>query len=163
MDLGDRVRQARMLRQRGSTELDRMAGVSQGTVSRLESKQRGKFGGTGTTVARVAKALRVNFEWLMTGQGPMEETAEDPLPNRALGATICRDGGVDEGAIQAVLALPVKDAEARTVLWWIDAFRAREAVLRQEREMTTNAAPAPKRTSSPRAPQLPRNRKREGL
>ncbi|MDI3286105.1 helix-turn-helix domain-containing protein [Polyangium sp. 15x6] len=145
MDLGDRVKQARQLRGIKSTELDRLAGVSQGTTSRLESKQRGKFGGTATTVQRVAKALRVNMEWLMTGQGPMEETEEDPIPNRALAASIARDGGVDEEAIRAVLGMPVKDAEARTVLWWIDAFRAREAFLAQEREIT-GAAPAKKPT-----------------
>ncbi len=145
MDLGDRVKQARQLRGIKSTELDRLAGVSQGTTSRLESKQRGKFGGTATTVARVAKALRVNMEWLMTGQGAMEETEEDPIPNRAIAASIARDGGVDEDAIRAVLAMPVKDAEARTVLWWIDAFRAREAFLAQEREIT-GAAPAKKPT-----------------
>jgi transcriptional regulator with XRE-family HTH domain len=157
MDLGDRVRQARHLRELGSTELDRRAGVSQGTVSRLESKQRGKFGGTATTVARVAKALRVNMEWLMTGQGPMEETEDDPIPNRALAATIARDGQVDEEAIRTVLGMQVKDAETRTVLWWIDAFRAREAVLKQERDIT---GAVPKKKNTPRRPYAARVKKR---
>jgi transcriptional regulator with XRE-family HTH domain len=144
MDLGERVRHVRGIRGYASTELDRLAGVSQGTTSRLESKQRGKFGGTGSTIGRIAKALGVSLEWLMTGQGPMEEAQEDPLPNRALAVSIARDGGVAEEAILAVLALPVRDAEKRTALWWIDAFRVREALLKQEQELDATGAVPPR-------------------
>jgi transcriptional regulator with XRE-family HTH domain len=146
MDLGDRVLHVRTIRGYASTELDRLAGVSQGTVSRLESKQRGKFGGTATTMGRIARALAVNLDWLMTGQGPMEGSNEDPLPNRALAVSIARDGGIEEAAIQAVLAMPVKEATGRTVLWWIDAFRVREAALQQERELDASGALPPPAT-----------------
>jgi transcriptional regulator with XRE-family HTH domain len=145
VDLGDRVKHVRQLRGLGSAELDRLAGAAIGTTSRLESKQRGKFGGTATTVARVAKALGVSMQWLMTGQGPMEETEQDPIPNRALAASIAREGGIEEAAIQAVLALPVKDPESRTVLWWINAFQTREAFHRQERELMPNDTTSPRR------------------
>ena len=151
MDLGDRVRQVRTIRGYASTELDRLAGVSHGTTSRLESKQRGKFGGTGSTIGRIAKALGVRLEWLMTGQGSMEEPQEDPLPNRALAVSIARDGGIAEEAIQAALVLPVKDAAKRTVLWWIDAFRVREALLHQEGELDAagKVPPLPTTTHAP--------------
>lgn len=160
MDLGDRVKSTRLRRGFGSAELDRAAGVPQGTTSRLESKQRGKWGGTATTVARVAKALGVNMEWLMTGAGPMEEPIEDPIPNRALAASIARDGGIDEAAIQAVLALPIKSPETRTVLWWIDAFRTRHAFMQQEGELD----PAGKLPPSARStrPQAVGDRRRRG-
>lgn len=107
--------------------------------------ERGHRGGTsrglGTeNLFRVAAALAVRPEWLLTGSGAMEDVAaSDPYPRRALAVRIAREGGIAERAIEVVAQLRVVDAERKTTLWWIEAMRAREAIIAQEHDVS----PAP--------------------
>jgi len=74
--LGERLIQARKLRGTSQAELARRSGVSQPTISDLESG-----GQAGTKKApELASALKVDLAWLLTGRGEME-----PRPARREG------------------------------------------------------------------------------
>jgi len=66
--LGERLIQARKLRGTSQAELARRAGVSQPTISDLES---GAQAGT-RKAPELAHALKVDLSWLLTGRGEME-------------------------------------------------------------------------------------------
>jgi len=67
-------------------ELERRAALSSGTVSRYTNGARG--GNVGADVStRIAKALGINHEWLIHGEGemlaPTTVAPRDPHPNRS--------------------------------------------------------------------------------
>ena len=67
-NLGTRLIQARKLRGMSQAELARRSGVSQPTISDLESGEQ-----TGTKKApELANALKIDLNWLLTGRGEME-------------------------------------------------------------------------------------------
>lgn len=66
--LGERLIQARKLRDISQAELARRSGVSQPTISDLES---GAQAGT-KKAPELASALKVDLTWLLTGRGEME-------------------------------------------------------------------------------------------
>lgn len=139
--IGDRIKLARELRGFSQNKLDEMCELSQGTTSRNERGDRGmgRRGMGVETLMRYAGALSVRPEWLLTNSGPMEDVAaSDAFPRRALAVRIAREGGIHERAIQAVLALKIADAENKTTLWWIEAMRAREAILEQDAEAASS-------------------------
>src|SRR6185369_12413485 len=77
--LAERLRSAREGREWGVNELDRRAGVSVGTTTRIENGTRAsKTGGYGTTIAKLATALGVRSEWLGKGEGPMIAPPDAP-------------------------------------------------------------------------------------
>lgn len=77
--VGERVQLLRRGRGWSQVALAKRAGVSQATVANFE---RGRTrGGLALTLAKLAKALNVNPEWLRTGKGdanpPLDATSED--------------------------------------------------------------------------------------
>lgn len=76
--LPGRLRFARESRALDVTKLEDLAGVSRGRVSRIENDDR-LPGLSADVVIRIAKALRVNPGWLLTGVGEMELPAGGSL------------------------------------------------------------------------------------
>ena len=85
----------------------------------------------GDTIAKMAAALGVRSDWILSGTTPMEAEAvpvQDAVPRRAEAARLAREDGVYEAAVLAVLAeRPDPQALARSVLWWADRMRMRQA------------------------------------
>lgn len=105
MGLGDRIREARGEHGLSQRDLAAKAGVSAGQVGHLEKGTRDNP--ERDTAVKIADALGVAVEWLLTGYGPKVhvESAQpdttDPYPARA--AAIARMRGlVTEKAIEAV-------------------------------------------------------------
>lgn len=125
---GERIRHARELKGWSRNRLDAEAGLSQGVTSRLERNERA---GMGDTIAKMAAALGVRSDWILSGTTPMEAEAvpvQDAVPRRAEAARLAREDGVYEAAVLAVLAeRPDPQALARSVLWWADRMRMRQA------------------------------------
>lgn len=72
--LAERIRSARMETGLSMRELARFAGVDVGYISRIEN---GKNDNLGSEKARlIASALKVAVEWLLTGQGAMQQLRE---------------------------------------------------------------------------------------
>lgn len=152
-----RERLTEILRLRGlsSNALARAAGIDQGTMSRLGRKT---LQGEPETLRRVANAGRVSFEWLATGVGlPEAPTADakDPYPNRQEAARIARAGGIEERAVQAILATKFPYERDPSVLWWIHQFEGRAVLERtgivppREPAITPPASSGPRRTRRP--------------
>jgi transcriptional regulator with XRE-family HTH domain len=80
-DVGIRLRHVRKLRGLNQAELAKKAGVSQASVSELETgESRSPWG---TNLVRLAQTLKVSPEWLASGKGQMDGY-EAPLPPEAL-------------------------------------------------------------------------------
>jgi transcriptional regulator with XRE-family HTH domain len=99
--VGQRVRLARTARGYGVNELDRLIGVPQGYVSRLEGSDREP---RADSLRKLAQALGVGVEWLATGEGemgvagaaqpaPAQPTPVQPTPTP--GAEVVYDDGED--------------------------------------------------------------------
>ena len=72
MGIGERIRQAREQAGLTQTELGERVGVSRSAVAQWESSATQAFP-THRNTERLVAALKVNFEWLLTGRGPMRE------------------------------------------------------------------------------------------
>ena len=72
MKIGDRIKQRRTELGLSQTKLARLAGVSQALITKLETGK-SKSGGT-LKILDFAKALQVNPEWLLSGEGSMQES-----------------------------------------------------------------------------------------
>lgn len=144
--LADRIKEARKAKGLGIVQLDQEAQVSQGTVTRYEKGQRGVgSGGDGETLRKLAKALGVRVDWLLTGEGPMVDAprTDDPLPRRTEAARIAREDGVYERGIESVLEEPAPPgAETKSTLWWANRMQARALEL-------YGKVPAPKGSTPP--------------
>src|SRR5690606_1156580 len=81
-NFSDRLRRIRTERQLSQAELARASGLSQGAISSYETRSRKST----TGIVDLAKALKVNPVWLLTGEGPVEPVAfrdsSDALPAR---------------------------------------------------------------------------------
>lgn len=71
MTLGDRIRKARELRGLNQTQLGKMIGISQSSISDLESGETKEP--MATTLIALCAALRVRQPWLTREEGEMEE------------------------------------------------------------------------------------------
>jgi transcriptional regulator with XRE-family HTH domain len=90
-DIGRRVMAVRLLRCLSQAELERVAGVSPGGVSRIEAGGRGiaRTHVNVETLMKLSDALRVDLTWLITGAPskyppPMlagDEPPVQPVPN----------------------------------------------------------------------------------
>jgi transcriptional regulator with XRE-family HTH domain len=80
-DVGVRLRTARKLRGMTQQQLAKDSGVSQATISDLETGE--SKSPTGTNLVSLAQSLEVSPEWLADGKGDMERL-EDPLPVEAV-------------------------------------------------------------------------------
>lgn len=119
---------------------------------------------------RLADAAGVRFEWLASGEGPMEDRsapqsgggpAAEPA-HRAEGAEQARRAGVWEVAIRDVLAQPARPEDLdRSAAWWAAQMVARQEELldeadrfRQRRPSNTGEIPKVQRTppAKPSAP-----------
>jgi ribosome-binding protein aMBF1 (putative translation factor) len=81
--LGGRVRVAREKLNIGSGDLDKLAKLTAGHVAVIES--RGDAAVALDTAVKLAKALGVSLDWLLTGAGEGPKPAADPAPARAAG------------------------------------------------------------------------------
>lgn len=70
-NFSDRLRRIRTERQLSQAELARASGLSQGAISSYETGSRKST----TGIVDLAKALKVNPVWLLTGEGPVEPVA----------------------------------------------------------------------------------------
>lgn len=82
-DLSRRITEAKLARALGQGEIEREAGLTQGTLSRLESGDRGKNIGAALAI-RLARALRVRVEWLVLGDPPRDQPAAQGEVNASL-------------------------------------------------------------------------------
>jgi len=73
------VRLIRAMRGMTQPELDEAMGSAYGTVSRIESGARGRQLSIETVVA-LAKGLRCDLMWLITGEGPSPTKDDDAVP-----------------------------------------------------------------------------------
>lgn len=84
--VGARLREARERRGYGSAELDIMAEVGRGTVSRIESGDRPEV--SAVVLAKIADAVGVRLDWLIYGRGEMRVKDADrvaPAPDPPIG------------------------------------------------------------------------------
>ena len=70
LTLGDRLKEARIKRKLSQTALSEKSGVPQQTIHAIENKKAKSTG----HLFPLAKALRINPEWLSTGEGEMERS-----------------------------------------------------------------------------------------
>lgn len=75
--MGERLKFARELRDLGSNQLNKLAGLSNSYVSSVETGRRKDL--EAGPIDALAKALHVRFDWLWNGLEPME----GPSPGRA--------------------------------------------------------------------------------
>lgn len=80
-DIATRLRYVRKLRKLGQVQLAEISGVKQPSISELETGESRSF--RGNTLVVLAKALKVNPEWLLHGKGPMERV-NVPLSDEAV-------------------------------------------------------------------------------
>jgi transcriptional regulator with XRE-family HTH domain len=124
--LGKRIVYARKRKGWSQNKLEEEAGLSLGMVSRAEHDRRAP---TTETVGKLATALGVRVEWLLSGTPPMEPeepSVDDPIPNRGRAARLAHEDGVPRAAIESVLGeKPGPEALTRSVLWWADRMRLR--------------------------------------
>lgn len=85
-DVGVRLRHARKLRGMTQQELAKSSGVTQASISEVETGE--SKSPVGTNLIKLAQSLRVSAEWLASGKGQMDQ-AEMPLPPEAL--SVARD------------------------------------------------------------------------
>jgi hypothetical protein len=78
--IADRLEEVLKVRGLGSNELSRLAGLSEGFVSHAvtKSKKNPEADINAAKAVKIAKAARVNLEWLLTGEGPRDLPREDP-------------------------------------------------------------------------------------
>lgn len=80
--IADRLEEVLKVRGLGSNELSRLANVSEGFVSHVitKSKKNPNADINGAKAVLIAKAAKVNLEWLLTGEGPRDLPREDLAP-----------------------------------------------------------------------------------
>jgi len=118
--MGGRLRLARETRGYGCNDLDKLARLSSGYTSKIETGRRKDV--EAVYVLRLAQALKISIAWLITGEGTMDDAtsgtlpvAPAPKPNlehvlRVLGPK--RKWGPT--AIAAARALPIDDLSVGT-------------------------------------------------
>ena len=82
MGFGQRLKQARDLRRMTQAQLARLSGSTQPTISALENEMISSL--QSDTAAAMAKSLRVDFLWLVTGEGVAEPAPVDALASEIL-------------------------------------------------------------------------------
>lgn len=82
--IADRLEEVLRVRGLGSNELSRLAELSEGFVSHAVTKSRKNPNAdiNGAKAVKIAKAAKVNLEWLLTGEGPRDISPPDlhPVP-----------------------------------------------------------------------------------
>lgn len=73
MTLGQRIREARRLREMSRPELSKRSGVAYPTLSGIENDDQPST----TKLPELARALRVNVDWLKTGKGERDASIHD--------------------------------------------------------------------------------------
>jgi transcriptional regulator with XRE-family HTH domain len=71
--IAERLRRARGIANVGSRELDALAGLAAGHTSMIEGRKRSSI--DSDTAVKLARALGVSIDWLVTGEG-REPTAK---------------------------------------------------------------------------------------
>lgn len=97
------------------------------------------------TLAKLSKALRVRYDWLATGDGPMREALVDEgpvveldarYPNAARAAVLAREEGVADDAIEAVLHDSLKSLGDLPMSEWLRQMVDRAAFFAKMRAQT---------------------------
>ncbi len=79
MSIGTRIREAREARNLNQGQLAKQIGIAQASLSLLESGRTASP--KGTTLTELARVLRVEPRWILTGRGPMQRedrSGDDP-------------------------------------------------------------------------------------
>lgn len=115
--------------------LARISGVPQPTINRI-LKGGGKKGPETATVKKLAEALRVRFEWLMEGRGPMEHSKASEAPGRSPGwSELVR---VDEYEYRVLRLIRQLDERGK-----VDAEANLEEAVRTVKELAPEADASP--------------------
>ncbi len=112
---------ARLRKERNLTqvELQKMSGVPQQTIDRIES---GNSQGTGPTLLKLARALNVTVDYLLTGQEPVTDIIPDhTFPVVATAGASARYGGCalppgEKISLKNCVAIRVKDDSMEPVV-----------------------------------------------
>lgn len=114
--LASRLRKARDQRELSQPALARLAGVSQGTIGNIEAGIRGGA----SSLAMIAAALQIRYEWLRDGEGPMELPAAywpfETVDLARFEALSERQKGRVEQALADALSAVEADSEKRKVV-----------------------------------------------
>lgn len=156
MSLGKRLLEARKAKGLGGEELGKLAGCSQGAISRWENDLR-KPGAI--DLGRVAEVLGVREAWLTTGEGPREpQPAPDAPPVGAAAleivlfswtwgeSTLPGDVDVIEGMVRA----EAPEHSTRSASAWRHRIRQLELAQATARVLEPPAEAPPKTTTSSR-------------
>lgn len=106
MDSAQRIRLARRHAGLSQTQLAQKIGVRRSAVSHWESAE-GKNPSM-TNLRTVATVTQVQFEWLATGRGAMQVSAEQALDSVAAAEAMVIEDGAEIRLIGAFRALPAK-------------------------------------------------------
>lgn len=136
--LGERLKHALKLRGWSVNHLGKVTGLTGGPVSRL-SRRTERTAGSPDGLIKIADALKVELRWLADGRGPIERHQQTRTADerRALAAELAREDGIQDAAIEAVLAEEIRGEDAqRSTMWWGRRIRARDV------EMESGVLPA---------------------
>lgn len=111
MDSAQRIRLARRHASLSQTQLAQKVGVRRSAVSHWESAE-GKNPSV-SNLRAIATVTQVQFEWLATGRGAMQMSAEQALDSVAAAEAMVIEDGVEMRLISSFRRLP---AHARIVL-----------------------------------------------
>lgn len=138
---------------RSPTRTEREAGLKRGYMTQLKS---GKVRAPGPeTIRQLADYLRVSYEWLAIGRGPMRFEGWAPSALEEAKAFALRHGARDEAV--AAAAERYRDAPDMTAIDWVLAFEA------EERRIGRTVPPTDEEVSKAQARlrRLKREKKRE--
>lgn len=120
-DFGKRILDACAEEGRSPTSAERDARIPKGYLSRMIYGTRGVRALNTEYAQALARVLHVNFEWLVTGEGPMRRGGRGTTPAEQAIA-FARAQGAREDAIRAAWTRH-KDREAEMTAWdWVDAI-----------------------------------------
>ena len=151
--LGNRIVEARLRKKWLQKDLAAASGVSMGMIGMLEKGKRGSDGKTPGSLAPLARALGVNYEWLAHDLGPMagQAPAVGPLTHlsRAEAHLQYQVDFIRELLMQILPGQHRDDAYSKIV------FTLREAYIRSQFEPSESPDPAHVAASTSGAPLHP--------
>jgi transcriptional regulator with XRE-family HTH domain len=126
-DFGRRLEEALAEAGLSQNQLQDLAKLGKGYVSRLISGGRGQRM-TPKMMFELASVLNVRAQWLFLGEGPKRNTEtampQSDAPPREVGRTIAQLAGIPDAAIESAIAKHARESAGQSALWWLDMMRA---------------------------------------
>lgn len=116
--LGERLKQALLAEGRALKPTESELGMSAGHLGRIVRGERWSETVDVELAVRLAKLLHVNFEWLVTGDGPMRREGRGPTKAETA-FVIARQLGTREDAIQIAWEQNKNRADELEVMEWL--------------------------------------------